>query len=297
MSEPRIAETDEYFIWLEERDNHRYLVLKGPWQSRFKSIMEQFSATGLRLSRSMGWQNEPLAFLEDLTELTGLEIYNWDVNDLTPLASLPGLQTLGLQCQFTNAPDFLCFSRLQKVFMTWRPKAESLLLHEGLTRLNVENYPGDDLIPLARLHRLKELQLTSRKLNSLQGIENLPVLERLDLYSCPKLSSLEPLTACDRLKTLEIESCKQIKSLSGIEALGNLKTLHLINCGKLPSLRPLAGMRELERFHFHDGTAILDGDLSVLLELPNLAVVSFADKRFYRPRRDEVLSHIGSRLL
>ncbi|MES0883618.1 hypothetical protein [Roseibium sp. SCP14] len=297
MSDPRIAETDEYFIWHDERDNHRYLVLKGPWQSRFKPVMEQFCATGLRLSRSLGWQNEPLTFLEELPELTGLEIYDWDVKDLTPLASLPGLQTLGLQCRFASAPDFLSFSRLQNVYITWRPRAEALLLHEGLTRLSVENYPGDDLTPLARLNRLKELRLTSRKLSSLLGIGNLPALKRLDLYSCPKLSSVEPLTACNRLKTLEIETCKQIGSLNGIEALSKLKTLHLINCGKLPTLRPLAGLRELERFHFHENTTILDGDLSVLLELPSLAAVSFADKSSYRPRRDEVLSHIGSKLL
>lgn len=245
----------------------------------------------------MGWRNEPLTFLEELPGLTGLEIYDWDVRDVTPLEALSCLQTLGLQCQFTSAPDFLSFSHLRNVFVTWRPKAEALLEHKSLIRLNVENYPGDDLTLLAQLSRLKELQLTSRKLSSLQGIDHLTSLTHLDLYACPKLNSIEQLKACHRLETLEIESCKQIETLNGIEALSELKTLHLINCGKLPSLGPLAGLRELERFHFHDGTTIVDGDMSVLLELPNLVAVSFADKRSYTPRRDEVLNHIGSKLL
>ena len=89
---------------------------------------------------------------------------------------------------------------------------EPLLAAKRLQYLNVINYPFADLAPLVNLVCLHRLSLTSRKLASLAGIEALPMLQHLDLCSCPNLTSIEPLAKCQNAVKLEVESCRHIAS-------------------------------------------------------------------------------------
>ena len=66
--------------------------------------------------------------------------------------------------------DFVHFPRLERCAVTWRPAIRNLFSLPSLQRLIVDRYPHPDLSPLASCHRLKELSLTSRKLERLAGI-------------------------------------------------------------------------------------------------------------------------------
>ena len=59
---------------------------------------------------------------------------------------------------------------------------------------------------------LKQLYLTSRKLESLKGIEQLGSLELLDLYNCPFLTSMAGTKQLPKLKTIEIEACNRVSA-------------------------------------------------------------------------------------
>jgi len=154
--------------------------------------------------------------LEDLATLSlrGIEIYNWDIKDLTALSYLVNLEYIGLQTGFTKGPDFKEFEKLTHFFSNWRPKLNTVFDSCGLELLNIVNYPSEDLKVISGMSRLKKLQLSSRKLTSLNGIESLQSLEFLDLFSCFKLESLEGIEKCLKLKDVEVESCKKIENVS-----------------------------------------------------------------------------------
>ena len=96
--------------------------------------------------------------------------------------------------------------------VTWTKGLQSLLRVATLEKLNIQNYPHIDLTPCAGLSLLRSLYLTSRKLESLAGIESLKNLEVLDLYNCPKLASLEAAERCPILQQLEIEACARLNA-------------------------------------------------------------------------------------
>lgn len=281
---------DLYFITEAEDDFGRCLVLKAPWSDDFIEVIKKENISVLRLTESMGWKEKDISFLESLkgTGLRGVEIYAWDVKDITPLHHLPDLERISIDCLFTKAPDFSTFRQLTHFFLHWRPKAKSVFDCSGLKRLNVTGYPAEDLQDLKNMAELRRLQIMSRKLVSLAGIESLQSLRTLDLAECPKLESLTGIEKCQELQEVELENCKKVNDVSNLGELTNLRDVVLTDCGKIKSLQPLAKCRLLERLLFVGDTNVEDGELTPLLDMPELKRMWFADKRHYSHKRDQV---------
>ena len=195
---------------------------------------------------------------------------------------------MGLQCEFTKAPDFSRFDRLKICKLLWRPMAKTILDCSGVKLLNVVNYPAEDLQKLTNMTGLRRLQISSRKLVSLAGIESLPSLRIMDLAECPKLESLTGIETCQGLQVVELENCKKVNDISSLGELANLRDVVLTNCGKVKSLQPLAKCRLLESVTFAGDTNVEDGELTPLLDMPELKRMWFVDKRHYSHKRDQV---------
>lgn len=279
---------DEYFIDEADSGLGRCLVLTVPWSDSFKKIIEKENISVIRLSNSAGWKGDSISFLADLTGLRGVEIYAWGVKDLTPLQSIPNLEYIGLQCEFTKSPDFSVFTNLKICKLFWRPKAKSIFTCLGLRFLNIVNYPSSDLQDIRQLESLERLQLTSKKLTTLSGIENLQSLSVLDLAGCSKLGSISGVNKCHKIYEVEIEGCKGFNDVSFLGELPKLKKLMLEDCGKIKSLCSLAKCQFLESLIFSGDTDIEDGELTPLLEFPNLNKVWFADREHYSHDRDQI---------
>jgi hypothetical protein len=279
-----------YFITEAEDDFGPCLVLKGPWSDDFIDVIREENISVLRLTESMGWKEKDISFLEKLKGigLRGVEVYAWDVKDITPLINLPDLEYIGLQCEFTKAPDFSSFKNLTHFFLFWRPKAETVFGCSGLKLLNVVNYPSEDLQDIKNISGLRRLQLTSRKLVSIAGIESLQSLRILDLAECTKLESLTGIEKCQELQVFELENCKKVNDVSSLGELASLRDVVLTDCGKVKSLQPLAKCRLLESLTFVGDTNVEDGELTPLLGMPELKRMWFADKRHYSHKRDQV---------
>jgi hypothetical protein len=170
----------------------------------------------------------------------------------------------------------------------WRPKAKTVFDCSGLKLLNVVNYPAEDLQNLKNMIDLRRLQITSRKLVSLAGIESLQSLRILDLAECAKLESLTGIEKCQELQVVELENCKKVNDVSSLGELASLRDVVLTDCGKVKSLQPLAKCRLLESLTFVGDTNVEDGELTPLLEIPELKRMWFADKRHYSHKRDQV---------
>ncbi|MCG9598927.1 hypothetical protein L1D15_19725 [Vibrio sp. Isolate25] len=280
---------NQYFIDEAENGMGSCLVLTGRWSDSFKSVMDKENISVLRLSQSAGWDGNDISFIKRLPDLRGIEIYSWEVNDITPLEALTNLEYLGLQCKFTKAPDFSKFHKLKICKLLWRPKARTVFACDGLSLLNIVNYPSEDLKDIQKMSGLKRLQLTSRKLVSLSGIENLSSLSILDLAECSKLESLSSVDMCQQIEVVEIEGCKKLYDVALLGEINNLKEIVLNDCGNIKSLRSLAKCQLLENITFVGDTSIEDGDLTSLLDIPTLKKIFFVDKRHYSHKQEQVV--------
>lgn len=286
---------DLYYIAEVENDMGLALVLKDSWSDDFIDVIKTENVSVLRLTESMGWKEKDISFLEKLQGigLRGVEVYAWDVKDITPLQYLPELEYIGLQSEFTKAPDFSAFENLTHLFLFWRLKAKTVFDCFGLKLLNVVNYPDADFKNLKNMTGLRRLQITSRKLVSLAGIESLKDLRILDLAECPKVEALVGIKNCQELQVVELENCKKVADVSSLGELTNLRDVALTDCGKIKSLQPLAKCRLLESLTFVGDTNVEDGELAPLLELPELKKMWFADKRHYTHKRAQVAAMLS----
>lgn len=280
---------EKYFIDEVENGMGRCLVLTAPWSDSFKSIIDKENISVLRLSQSAGWNGNDISFINYLPSLSGVEIYSWGVKDITPLESISNLEYLGLQCEFTKAPDFSKLKKLKVLKVLWRPKAKTFFSCDELNLLNVVNYPSENLKELNKMSLLRHLQLTSKKIKSLSGIEELSSLSILDLADCPKLEDLSGIDKCQQIEIVEIENCKRVYDIAILNELKNLKEIVLIDCGTVKSLRPLAHSPSLESITFIGDTTIEDGELTSLLDIPTLKKMWFSNKRHYSHTREQVM--------
>ena len=280
--------TDQYFIDESENGMGSCLVLKDSWSDNFKYVIEKENISVLRLSQSAGWNDDDISFIEKIPNLRGIEIYSWRVKDITSLSAIKDLEYLGLQCEFTSSPNFSIFKKLQQCKLLWRSKAKTIFSCAGLSALNIVNYPSADLMDIQKLSNLTRLHLTSRKLVSLSGVENLKSLSFLDLANCSKLENLSGIEMCHMLQAVEITNCKKFHDVTLLGELKNLKNLTLTDCGKINSLSCLARCHSLENIMFVGDTTVEDGNLTSLLEIPALKTMWFANKRHYSHTREQV---------
>jgi Leucine-rich repeat (LRR) protein len=254
--------------------------------------MIDHGAEFLRLSRSMGWAPTELSFLQGLTFLRGVDLFHWDVKDISVLKKLPHLEAVRLECQF-KAFDFSIFSQVRLLSVRWRPGCESLFACSSLELLFVNGYAEQSLQPLQRLSRLRRLFLKSRKLESLAGIEQLPQLQQLELVDCTVLSDIQALSAGQELRRVEFTACRKVGTLEPLRGLPHLERLLLENCGTIASVRPLGHCDRLAELYLI-GTTVEDGDLRPLLELKSLRKVAIADSAKHSHTTEQLRAVLSS---
>ena len=196
----------------DENGIGKVLILKGDWSQRIHTYMLNNEIFALRLTDAFGFKGSDLSFLSNLSFLRSLEIYCWDAKGVEVIESLPQLEVLGLQFKSTKTIDFSAFLKLRVALLTWSKGLGSILELSSLEKLNIQNYPHRDLAPITSMVELKQLYLTSRKLESLNGIQKLEKLELLDLYSCPFLKNISDAEQHINLKAIEIEACNRVQA-------------------------------------------------------------------------------------
>jgi len=199
-----------FVIRQDENGIGNVLILKGEWTDGVSSYMQANEIFALRLTDSFGFKGQDISFLSKLGFLRSLELYCWNAKGIKVIESLSQLEVIGLQYKSVQKIDLSAFSKLRVALVTWSKGLGSLLDVSSLEKLNIQNYPHNDLKPISSIHGLKQLYLTSRKLESLNGVEQLSELEKLNLYNCPNLASLAGTESCGHLNTIEIEACNRV---------------------------------------------------------------------------------------
>jgi hypothetical protein len=136
-----------------------------------------------------------------------------------------------------------------------------------------------DLIPES--HECAYLDITFSNIKDFKGVGKFANLKRLHVDYCLKLESDRGLANLkNTLEWLHIEQSKKLTSIDEISKLSNLKVLRLNRCGPIEDLEFLKSLPNLTDFRFVD-TNILSGDLTPLIDHPNLKAVGFLDKRHF----------------
>ena len=290
-----MSSSDGYFIDVDESGLGNCLVLAGAWRDEFARVAVDADIKVLRLSSGAGWKEQDISFVRALHFLEGVEVYSFDVTDVSPVFELPQLRYVGLQCNFKAPTNFHALKNLEICKILWSAKAEDLWTCTKLQHLNIVNYPGVDLVQMASFNQLRRLQISGKKLTTLDGIERMPHLRKFDAANCPKLSELDGLEQCKLLESIEIDGCRRIGKLPDRLDETRLETLLLTDCGKIESLAPLAAVDSLRTLKFVGDTTVLDGALNFLENLPSLEKVWYASRRNYSITREELSDRLAAK--
>ena len=139
------------------------------------------------------------------------------------------------------------------------------------------------------------LEVNFSNITSFAEIAKLGNIKRLELSWCLKLETDNGLSGIrDHLEWLHVNTSRKFSPTKDLFELRHLKVLCLIACAPLDDLRFLERMPNLLDFRFVD-TTVLDGDLTPLMNHPNLVNAGFLDKRHYNLKSADVEAHLKER--
>ncbi len=262
-------------------DHGPRLVLKGAWSPRISAEIKRSGVRELELNYAKGWKGSNVGFLRDLYELEVLEITNWKIEDISEIHHLRTLRGLKVSTHCRTEIDFLCFPLLERVSLEWRPKAKTIFQSESIKRVFINNYRAKDIGAFGRLEQLESLSLKGPKIERIGDLSQLHSLREMCLGNALKLCSLEGIEALLGLERLEINKCRQVTNIRPLAHLRTLVHLELCDNGEIDTLRPLFELKKLQRFYFYESTNIVDGNLAPLKDLPMLSDISFQDRDHY----------------
>jgi Leucine-rich repeat (LRR) protein len=201
---------------------------------------------------------------------------------------LKTLKMLSLTCMAKTPIEFPALRYLKSVFLVWRVAYKSIFTANTMDRIDILDYPDTDLTNWSENTSLRELSVSSKKMDSLRGLNRFPNVQALGLFKCHKVASLVELATCKALLKLELDKCPNIFDLTPVSNLKELRELIIEDCGEIQSLAPVANCKNLELLQISGNTNVLDGDLSGLLRLPKLKRVLLAEKKHYSHIADDL---------
>ncbi len=220
------------------------------------------------LNSVFGWEeNTPMDFLNRNSWIKGIRIIN-DFCDISPINNLKNLEYFGGSGKFKGELDFSNLQLLHFLAFKWDDKLyNNFNSLQKLKEIRITNLPYKDLTNFDHLfEKVKRLYLIdARKLQTLEGLEKLPFLSKLDIYNIPNLIDITPLNLISNtLQNLNIWNCKRITDYSVIEKLINLETFVIQKSAPIHSVQML---KELEKLWYVSiNTEILDGNVEYLKE-------------------------------
>ncbi|OXB03264.1 leucine-rich repeat domain-containing protein [Flavobacterium pectinovorum] len=148
--------------------------------------------------------------------------------------------------------------------------------------------PDSNLQRFSELVNLRILHIYSSKIQSIEGIEKLPI-EELSLVRNTYLKDIQTLKQLTFLKELSIEKCKFLTDFS---FLGNTSIKELF-IDDLNSIKFISSMISLEKINFWN---CKDGDMTPLLELKSLKEINFyPNRKHYSHTIEEIIEITGAR--
>ncbi len=264
---------------------------------------------GIELNDGFGYDLYSLKFAEQIPWIEEIAILRFGGVEGEDLKKFRALRKF--INNYTGEPvDFLSFPKLEEADILWSKGRENILECSSLRSLTIHKLKSTDFRTFKKLTHLKRLTLLNPSLVTLDGIENLPNLEYLEIYGnrnfvsltplkslsnlrklylekCSKLEDVHVLKDCKNLTSIAIEDCKNLKDNDAVFTLYNLKLLALRNSGDIKTLDGVRQMKHLERFLIYN-TNVIDGDMTPLTASDHLTVCRFTHKKHYNLTEEDI---------
>lgn len=237
-----------------------------------------------------------LGFLKLLPNLKGLAIGAKKPIDISHVVACKHLEDLMLGDQISKGLHLNELSYLKKLSLTVC-KHQSLPSQAmpHLEMLTIWDNKALDLGFLEIFPNLKSLHIfEARKLLSLRGLETCKFLRRLDIAYCPLLSNADQLERLNQLEDIELTSLKRLDSY--IEHFPT--SLKRIIIKDLPEIKRLSSFKKQTQLELLTlvNVNVLDGDLSLLMNLPKLNHCHIQpNKPHYQPKASVIYDTIKAR--
>ena len=236
-----------------------------------------------------------LSPLSGLAKLEYLRVEGPNVGDLTALSTLTGLEELSLQTEGYGLTDLSPLAPLTElayleVSVTGRNYGDisDLSPLSGMTKLrnlNMRVGQVSDLSPLSGMTELTSLYLYGQLgVTTLEPLRDLTNLTELTLQCggnelTMDLDSLDGLQKMTKLQRLNLNGLAKLKDLSPLSGLTHLTYLSLSGLSSLSDLSPLSGLTGLQELYMNSASQSYMGsvsDLSPLGTLTELRVLDLA---------------------
>jgi hypothetical protein len=258
------------------------LMIKGPWHESFTQYILENDIKALYLNFAHKWSCEDYSFLSNLKTIELLSIIDAPSSGLEAIEEMESLVDLSLSTYFKSKIDFTKLPKLKYCGLDWYKGTESIFNVTSLTHLGIEGFKAKDLTKFSELVNLERLGIGNSNIDELNGIEGLTKLKKLELSNCKKLTDFMPITQLKNLEWLSIDGTKEVRNIEFVRNMTSLKILDVSDTNNIESIEPLKDLIGLKAVAFvGNKTTIVDGDLSYLTKLPNLALLWLAPRKHY----------------
>jgi internalin A len=275
------------------------LVVTGDWSSAASRQIDAGVADGLVLNYALGFRERDLEFVRGLP-IRRLKILARTHRDLSPVYSLADTLTwLSVQSHPSAQIECERLPRLSHLSADWSQVQGSIRFLPYLQQLFLGHYSERDLSALGMLESLTSIVMKDYpQLRSLDGLELFPSLAELGIHLAKNLEDIEALrrSSSPLLKTVQLPACRKITDISAVSGCTSLRAFELSDGSEVPTVEPLSVLVGLEHLTLFGSTAVADGDLTPIAELPRLTDFRMMNRRHYSPSVPEIQSVIDRRV-
>lgn len=208
---------------------------------------------------------ENLNFLEKIPNIESLVVVELGNNkiDLSPIQNLRFLKNLSISKGTNSALDLGNLSNLQNISITWTKRIINVNLCSELKFAKIRGLKSKNLNMLSNLHKLNHLIICDSSLHSLEGIQDLMNLQKMELIRNRSLVDINHLSSLKKLKSLSIESCNKLESVAALSKNNSIERITLINQINIRSILSLKQVKSLKVLNLLQKTKVADGDMSI----------------------------------
>ncbi|MEL6921823.1 MAG: hypothetical protein AAFO77_12545 [Pseudomonadota bacterium] len=272
----------------DETEHVRTARIKGPWHPRLVDVLKTHDVAGLSFSHRDGFRCDDYNFLKDLPFITLFQMPYPDADvdvEPIPVPDLTGLTRLVARFKVGHPVAIDQLPNLQSCTMQWQPKLHAVFDAKALRRLQITGLNWQRTDRLADLKSLRNLEVAHSGIRSFAPIAELRHLDRLSLSVCHRLESLDGIENLQNIRCLQLAEVSKVTSLERLASLKNLEVLTIADGRDIETIAPLAGLTNLKALWIGGTRAkIIDGDLTPLTRLPNLAMLTLGNQRHYSHR-------------
>jgi Leucine-rich repeat (LRR) protein len=309
------------YVFIGESDQVTYFSLSdvhftfGCLKEEVIEFIKKEGIYAVTISYTDGFGQDNTLFLRQLYWIRNIRIVVFQLN-LDGLEYLPDLEKIFVAENNSEPIDFSNLPKLVEAEFVWTKKRQSIVNCSMLKKLKLYGFKNKDLSDFNKLKNLEYLALVTTRVEIMNGLEKLPLLKTFEMHynskitelttidncvnlkeititHCSKLKNLAILRKCTQIEILEISDCKSVENNEVIFDLINLRILAYVSSCPIISLKKIPQLKHLERFIIYD-TNVEDGNMNPLLELKNLSVCVFRNKKHYSMTVEEIESAINN---